>query len=219
MSLKPPICIDDCLICSVRGEEHLFCNFSVHAGKRLNDIKSATVYPKGAVLFIEGQQPIGVFVLCAGTVKLSTSSGEGKRIITKLSKPGDLLGLNAVVSNRPYEVSAEMMEPGQVSFIARASLFKLLDDHGEVVLREIEQLNCNYYTAHEVIRTLGLAVSDRVSKFLPSHHNASSQIMLTQEEIAESIGTTRNTVTRLLSEFRKRQLIPVKSTTQHRQSA
>jgi CRP/FNR family transcriptional regulator, cyclic AMP receptor protein len=57
--------LDNCLTCSVR-EEHLFCNLSIHAGQRLNEIKSTAVYPKGAMLFIEGQQPRGVFVLCAG---------------------------------------------------------------------------------------------------------------------------------------------------------
>jgi len=79
--------LDNCLTCPVR-EEHVFCNLSVHAGQRLNEIKSTAVYPKGAMLFIEGQQPRGVFVLCAGKAKLSTSSREGKTIITKLSDAG-----------------------------------------------------------------------------------------------------------------------------------
>src|SRR5579871_4074751 len=68
--------LDNCLTCPVRGE-HLFCNLSPQAGQRLNEIKSTAVYPKGAMLFIEGQQPRGVFVLCVGKVKLSTSSREG----------------------------------------------------------------------------------------------------------------------------------------------
>src|SRR5579863_6129409 len=115
--------LDNCLTCSVR-EEHLFCNLSLQAAQRLNDIKSTAVYPKSAMLFIEGQQPRGVFVLCAGKVKLSTSSKEGRTIITKLSDPGDVLGLNATVSNRPYEVTAEMVEPGQANFIARDSFLQ-----------------------------------------------------------------------------------------------
>lgn len=108
--------LDNCQTCPVRGE-HLFCNLSVHAVQRLNEIKSTAVYPKGTILFIEGQQPRGVFVLCVGKAKLSTSSREGKTIITNISESGDLLGLNAVVSNRPYEVTVGMMEPGQANFI------------------------------------------------------------------------------------------------------
>ena len=150
--------LDNCLTCPVR-EEHVFCNLSVHAGQRLNEIKSTAVYPKGAMLFIEGQQPRGVFVLCAGKAKLSTSSREGKTIITKLSEAGDVLGLNAVVSNRPYEVTAEMMEPGQANFISREPLIQMMREFPEVALRIAQQLSRNYFAAHEEIRTLGLATS------------------------------------------------------------
>ena len=117
--------IDNCVTCPVR-EEHLFCNLPAAALQKLNEIKSTAVYPKSAMLFIEGQQPRGVFVLCAGKVKLSTSSKEGKTIITKLSDPGDVLGLNATISNRPYEVTAEMVEPGQANFIARDAFLQFL---------------------------------------------------------------------------------------------
>src|SRR6478672_11204607 len=210
---------DNCLTCPVR-EEHIFCNLSPQAGQRLNDIKSTAVYPKGAMLFIEGQQPRGVFVLCAGKAKLSTSSREGKTIITKLSDAGDVLGLNAVVSNRPYEVTAEMMEPGQANFIPRESLLQFLREHGEVALRVAEQLSRNYYTAYEEIRTLGLATSpsEKFAKLLLSwdaEKNGDNQIRLTltHEEIAEMIGTTRETVSRLFSDFKKKQLVTIKGST------
>src|ERR1041385_7561822 len=107
--------LDNCLTCPVRGD-HLFCNLSLQAGQQLNEIKSTAVYTKGAMLFIEGQQPRGVFVLCTGKVKLSTSSSEGKTLIIKISEGGDVLGLNASISNHPYEVTAEMIEPGQATF-------------------------------------------------------------------------------------------------------
>src|SRR6478752_6708324 len=214
--------LDNCLTCQVR-EEHLFCNLSIHAGQRLNEIKSTAVYPKGAMLFIEGQQPRGVFVLCAGKAKLSTSSREGKTIITKLSDAGDVLGLNSVVSNRPYEVTAEMMEPGQANFIPRESLLQFLKDHGEVALRVAEQLSRNYYTAYEEIRTLGLATSpsEKFAKLLLSWPVESRDVTngvhlrmtLTHEEVAEMIGTTRETVSRLFSEFKRKQLVNVKGTT------
>src|ERR1700730_15364011 len=214
--------LDNCLTCPVR-EEHLFCNLSVVAGQKLNEIKSTAVYPKGAMLFIEGQQPRGVFVLCAGKAKLSTSSREGKTIITKLSESGDVLGLNSVVSNRPYEVTAVMMEPGQANFIPRESLLQFLKDNEEVALRVAEQLSRNYYTAYEEIRTLGLSSSpsEKFAKLLlswsPHAGNATEpahlKLTLTHEEIAEMIGTTRETVSRLFSDFKKKQLVQLKGST------
>jgi CRP/FNR family transcriptional regulator, cyclic AMP receptor protein len=212
---------DNCLTCPVR-EEHLFCNLPAAAVHKLNEIKSTAIYPKSAMLFIEGQQPRGVFVLCTGKVKLSTSSSEGKTIITKISEAGDVLGLNATISNRPYEVSAEMIEPGQANFITRDAFLHFLREYGEVAVRVAEQLSRNYYTAYEEIRTLGLtsSPSERFAKLLLgwSHTSANAdplqvKLTLTHEEIGEMIGTTRETVSRLFSEFKKRQLVQLKGAT------
>lgn len=209
--------IDDCMACPVR-EEHLFCNLPLSAVQKLNEIKSTAVYPKSAVLFIEGQRPRGVFVLCTGKAKLSTSSSEGKTIITKISEAGDVLGLNATISNHPYEVTAEMIEPGQANFISREALMQFLREHGEVAVRVAEQLSKNYYVAYEEIRTLGLATSpaEKFAKLLlaweAEKNNGGSTIRmtLTHEEIAEMIGTTRETVSRLFSDFKKKQLVQIK---------
>lgn len=214
--------LDNCLTCPSRGE-HLFCNLSVQAGQRLNEIKSTAVYPKGAMLFIEGQMARGVFVLCSGKVKLSTTSREGKTIITKISDSGDVLGLNAVVSNVPYEVTAEMMEPGQANFIPKDSLQQMLREYPEAAMRVAQQLSRNYYTAYEEIRTLGLSASpsEKFAKLLLTWSTKSAQsdgssqvkLTLTHEEIAEIIGTTRETVSRLFSEFKKKQLMQSKGAT------
>jgi CRP/FNR family transcriptional regulator, cyclic AMP receptor protein len=211
--------LDNCLTCPVR-EEHLFCNLSAAAAHRLNEIRSTAIYPRAAMLFIEGQQPRGVFVLCTGKVKLSTSSQEGKTIITKISDPGDVLGLNATISNRPYEVTAEMVEPGQANFIPRDAMLQFLRDFGEVAVRVAELLSRNYYTAYEEIRTLGLTSSpaEKLAKLLlswstesgNSHNPPQLRLTLTHEEIAEMIGTTRETVSRLFSEFKKKQLVQLK---------
>jgi len=214
--------LDNCIVCPAR-EEHLFCNLPVPALQRLNDIKSTAVYPKSAVLFIEGQQPRGVFVLCTGKAKLSTSSAEGRTVITKISEAGDVLGLSAVISSRPYEVTAEMVEPGQANFITRDALLSFLREYGEVAVRVAEQLSRNYYSAYEGIRTLGLSNSpaERFAKLLlgwstttPVNGDAMQvKLTLTHEEIAEMIGTTRETVSRLFAQFKKKQLLQLKGAT------
>jgi CRP/FNR family cyclic AMP-dependent transcriptional regulator len=134
-----------------------------------------------------------------------------------------VLGLNATISNRPYEVTAEMIEPGQANFIDRDSLLQFLREHGEVALRVAEQLSSNYYTAYEEIRTLGLTTSpsEKFAKWLLSwaaergqgNGLAQIKVTLTHEEIAEMIGTTRETVSRLFSDFKRKQLLQVKGST------
>ncbi len=214
--------IDNCATCPVR-EEHLFCNLSLPALQKLNEIKSTAVYPKSAMLFIEGQLPRGVFVLCNGKAKLFTSSSEGKTVILKVAEAGDVLGLNATISNRPYELTAEMMEPGQANFIGRDALLHFLRENGEIAVRLAEQLSRNYYSAIEEVRMLALASSpsEKLAKLVLSWsaHAAKSadpthiKMSLTHEEIAEIIGTTRETVSRLFSEFKKKQLLQLKGST------
>ncbi len=211
--------LDNCTTCPVR-EQHLFCNLSPSLVQRLNAITSAAVYPRASMLFLEGQQGRGAFVLCTGKVKLSTTSREGKTIITKIAEHGDVLGLSATISNHPYEVTAEMMEPGQANFIAADALLQFLRDYGEVAIRVAQQLSRNYYSAYEEIRTLGLSNSpgQRFAKLLlgwsaergDSNHSLHLHLVLTHAEIAEMIGTTRETVSRLFADFKKKQFIQSK---------
>jgi CRP/FNR family transcriptional regulator, cyclic AMP receptor protein len=177
----------------------------------------------GAKLFHEGQPPRGVFILCAGSAKLWTSSSNGRTIITRIARSGEVLGLNAAISRRPYGVSAEMMEPGQANFIPCQSLLGLMKDHSEVAVRIAEQLSAVYYTAHDEIRTLGLTTrpAERLARLLLSwtsnaqpkdggNDSLPVKLTLNHEEIGQTIGATRQTVTRVFSEFRKRQVLELR---------
>jgi CRP/FNR family cyclic AMP-dependent transcriptional regulator len=81
------------------------------------------VFPEDAVIFVERQSPRGVFLLCQGQAKLSTTSREGKMFIQRIAKPGEVLGLNAVVTGKRYEVTVETMQPSHLSFVNRGDFF------------------------------------------------------------------------------------------------
>ena len=206
-------------MCPLR-KELFFCNLSTHALERLNEIKATAAYPRGSMLFMEGQQARGVFLLCSGQAKLSASSFAGKTIITTISEAGDILGLNAVVANRPYEVTAEMMVRGQANFIPRDSFVQFRKDHAEIASRIVEQLSRDYYTAYEEIRLIGLtrSPSEKFAKLLlswwketaPDRETAELRLVLNHEEIAEILDTTRETVSRLFAKFEKKRLLQLK---------
>jgi CRP/FNR family transcriptional regulator len=73
--------------------------------------------------------PRGGLILCSGRVKLSTTSRDGKVLILKMAVPGEALGLSAVISGTPYELTAETAGPCQVNFIDRNALMRLLDKY------------------------------------------------------------------------------------------
>ena len=214
--------IESCITCPHR-EDRLFCNLSPAAVQRLAAITSASSYPKGATLFVEGQAGRGVFILCAGRVKLSTSSIDGKTLIARLSEPGEVLGLPSTVTGMPYELTAEVVEPSQANFISGQDFLAFLREHGEVALRVAQQLGQTYHTALAEMRTIGLSHSaeEKLARFIldmtaghkSEKGSVKTKVSLTHEEIAQMIGTSRETVTRVLAGFRKKNLVVIKGST------
>jgi len=214
--------IESCMNCPHR-EERLFCNLPTASVQKLSSITSPASYPKGAMLFVEGQSPRGVFILCSGKVKLSTSSADGKTLILRISEIGEVLGLAAVVSGKPFQATAEVLEPTQANFISRNEFLEFLRGHGEAALRVAQQLAENYHHALSEMRTIGLSHSagEKLARFLldwiAEHHTGNGEIKvkltLTHEEIAQMIGASRETVTRLFTDFKKKQLLQIKGST------
>jgi CRP/FNR family cyclic AMP-dependent transcriptional regulator len=214
-----PQIVESCVSCPDR-EDRLFCNLSPAALKRLSEIAGSGRYPKGTILFVEGQPSRGVFILCNGRVKLSTSSADGKTLIVRISEPGELLGLPATISGKPYEVTCEVIEPTKANFISRTDFLNFLRDHGDVALRVAQELSDTYQSAFAEMRTIGLSHSagEKLARFVldwTASHNTDkdtikTKLSFTHEEIAQMIGASRETVTRLLADFRKKQLLQVK---------
>jgi CRP/FNR family transcriptional regulator, cyclic AMP receptor protein len=209
-----------CTECTVRAER-LFCNMSANSIAAVDSIKFTGVYPKGSLLFVEGEMPRGIFILCSGRAKLTTSSTEGKTLIVKIAEPGEVLGASATILGKPYEVSAETIEPAQLNFIKRDDFLKLLGTNAEACMHTAQQLSEKYHSAQREIRSLGLSqtTSEKLAKLLldwcarggeETAKGIRLKVLLTHEEIAQMIGTTRETVTRLLSDFKRKKIIDVK---------
>ena len=214
--------IENCENCGLRAAG-FFCQLHPTTLKAFNAARSTATYPGGAVLYLEKQDPRGVFVLCAGEVKLSISSSAGKTLILRIAKPGEVLGLMAVLTNTPYEVTAETIHPCQVAFIRRSDFLQLLAKHPELHEGVVKQLTTLYSGACEQLRTVGLSASapERVARLLLDWASEGRQtrlgteikIPLTHEEIAEFVGTTRETVTRTLSDFKTKRLVVLQGST------
>lgn len=211
--------IENCISCPYR-QDRLFCNLPPDAVKRLDEITTSATYPKGATLFVQGQSGRGVFILCTGYVKLSTSSADGKTLILKVAEPGDILGLPSTISGKPYEASADVLESCQANFIARADFLAFLREHGDAALRVAQELSEKYQAALNELKNIGLShsASEKLARFLldwaarqkQGAESAKVTLALTHEEIAQMIGASRETVTRLFADFKKKNLLEVK---------
>ena len=214
--------VESCITCKLRTDR-IFCDLPPTALQAFENIKYATAYPQGAVLFVEGQLPRGIFVLCKGSVKLSINSPNGRTVIVKLAEPGEVLGLSATISGKPYEVTAETIDPTQVNFVKRDDFLRFLKDDVEACFKVAEQLSEKYHNACKEAGALGLSHSaaEKLAKLLLEWTSKNDgvkgeprlKLRLTHEEIAQMIGTSRETVTRLFAEMRKRQILQSKGST------
>jgi CRP/FNR family transcriptional regulator, cyclic AMP receptor protein len=213
---------EKCQSCGLRLEGY-FCRLSPAALKAFEAIKYTTSYPEGAVLFVEEEAPRGVFMLCRGRVKLSMTSIDGKTVILRIVGSGAVLGLHAAVSAKPYQATAETLEPCQVNFVKREDFLRFLREHAEASIRVAQELSNNYQVACEQIRSLGLTHSapQRLARFLldscakgqETKQGIRVKLSLTHEEIGQVIGTSRETVTRTFGEFKDKQVAFVNGST------
>jgi CRP/FNR family transcriptional regulator, cyclic AMP receptor protein len=215
-------CVDNCMTCHLRSES-FFCALSRESLAAFNQIKHATVFPEGAVIFLEGQTPRGIFILCQGQAKLSATTSDGKTLILRIAKAGEVLGLHAVVTGGPHELTAETMRPSQLDFASREDFLRFLKEHGDACLRAAQHISRDYQDACDVVRSVGLSrsISERLARFLlessaegqVANGVVRTQLALTHEDIAQLIGSSRESITRTLGEFRRKDIVDLKGST------
>ena len=197
MSVSGLNCVESCLNCHLRSR-NFFCNLSQDSIEAFNKIKHAAVFPEHAVVLVEGQRPCGIFILCQGRAKLSTTSREGKTLIIRIAEPGEILGLHAVVTGGRYELTVETMQPCQLDYVGRDDILRFLKDHADAALHATQHLARDCSDAYGVARTIGLShsVSERFARFLletaadgeVSNGTVRVRLAMTHEEIRKLVG-------------------------------
>jgi CRP/FNR family transcriptional regulator len=180
------------------------------------------LYPPDAVLMTEGQVPRGVFIVCSGRVKLSVEAKDGKTVILKVAGERQVLGLSSVVSGQPSPIEATTIELCQIKFVDRESFLSLVERDSGAALACARLMSQEIGTTFRDVHDLLLARSstEKLARLLLSWaakepHNVEVRVAtdFTHEEIAQMIGSSRETVTRLLSDLKRRELIRLEGST------
>lgn len=211
--------LEDCPSCKFRGD-YAFCGFSSELLKLLDRVSYAVTYPQRAVLFCEDQPCRGLFLLCSGKAKV-TASRAGKPLMLRMAVAGEVLGLSAAISGVHYAVTAETTAPSVVRFVPRDEFLRLLVSSREVADGIMRALSLEYQQALESLRNLALlnTATARVAQLLlnvcsqngdGNKGEATARFLLTQEQIAQMTATTRETVTRLLTQLKRERVISIR---------
>lgn len=181
---------------------------------------------RGEALFVEGEKPRHVFLICSGKIKLSVSSREGRTAILRVAGPGEILGISAAMSGSTHETTAEATELCRVKAIRVGDFLRLLQQFPEASAEATSCLLREYRVVLNNVCRLALpnTVAGRLASLLlewldsPRAGTANDGglndrrfiVALTQEEIASMTNTSRETVSRVLHQFQQDKLIRIK---------
>lgn len=197
-----------------------------HTARRLGEQKqSYPSYPRGSWLCAEGSPATGVYIIRSGRVKETLCSADGRKLIVRVLGPGQIVGLTAVLGGHLYDATAEALELTQAEFISAKDFLQTVEHSSRWGLWVVTQLGQNCKQVYENLRRLSFPanVTERLARLvqewslhcLPSRENSEPrfQVTLTQEEIAQMVGSTRETVSRILMDFRRKGWIRIKGVT------
>jgi CRP/FNR family transcriptional regulator len=196
---------------------------SNEALRELEGLKMFSNHEANIVLFMEEQVPSRILFLLTGQVKLSMNSSAGKRLILGIASPGETLGLASALSDNAYDITAETICPCRIASLDRNHFLDFLIRHPAAYRNVVRELCADCTQAREQVRTLGLAVtaSARLARLLlewcadgqKTEDGTRLVCSLTHGEIGEYIGTSRETVTRILRDFRFQELLESRGST------
>ncbi len=177
------------------------------------------IYDRGQIIFFEEDPPKLLYLLASGRVKLSMMSPEGQEKVLTILQAGDLFGEISLFDNNPHPLTAEVQEDCQLFIIPWADLEKIILERPTMALKIIEALAKKTRLLTSQVRELvfqdaGGRLAALLDRFSEEFGQQSDQgyvieLVLTHQEIANLLGTSRVTVTKLLNEFSQKGIIEI----------
>lgn len=197
--------METCSYCLEHIEEILSGKHKLHPIDENVDINYKS-YIKGDVLFSEGGIPRGVFFLHTGLIKIIKYGNEGKEQIIEIAKAGDLVGFRAMLSDKTYNVDAEMLEDACIGYIQKSDFLKEINTNEKLRNTVIRVLSKELQDKADLLTTMAQkTVRQRTALaliLLDDIYNG-APINLSRDDLANFVGTATETVIRLLREFKK----------------
>jgi CRP-like cAMP-binding protein len=176
-------------------------------------------YPKDTVVFFENEEGDFFFTILEGRIKVTILGDDGREVILSVLGPGDFFGEMALLDNEPLSATAIAVEESELLSLHRNDFQSVLNDNKSITSALIRVLSARLRRANHQISTLALLdVYGRVARVIVDMAREEGKRLrdgriafrrATHQEIANRIGTTRETVTRMLKDLERQGLIHV----------
>lgn len=205
------------------GSNFLFEGLSVEERVLLESQMISHIYKKGQVIFRAGIAPTGIYLLNSGKVKKYTIGDDGKQHIFYICNSGEALGYHSLLGEEPYPDYAETLEDSSISFIPKDVFLTLLGQSGQLSRKLLKSLsheftvfiNSTTVFAQKTVRErLALALLMLKEKYTNKASQESPvEVTISRDDLSNIVGTAKETLVRLLHDFKEDQIIETKGRT------
>ena len=178
--------------------------------------KSCLQYKSSQPIFIEGGHSNGLYCVNEGKIKLHKMGSDGKEQIVRLVKPGDFIGYRALMSGTTYSASATALEDCTICFVPKSMFFSILKKNDEFSEGMMKLLCRNLEESEKRLTEMAYKpVRERLAEalllikgtFQDEESNIPYTVNFTREDLANLVGTAKETVIRLLSEMKSEKIV------------
>jgi CRP/FNR family transcriptional regulator len=184
---------------------------------KIDSISIMRNYTKGRIIFMEGEPGEAFYYIKSGLVKISKISSDGREHILHILNEGHVFAEVTLFNNTSYPATAEVLEEAQIGMIKNSDLQKLIVENPEISLELIKYLNHRLIEAQNKVRNLALydtfgRTAQALVKLAEDHGKKTDvgielDLGISRQELANIVGTTRETVIRVLAAFKKEKSI------------
>lgn len=197
--------------------ESIFEGLSGNEFQKLIQAGVTSTYRKGEIIFKESSLPAGVYYIKRGLIKKYKSSSSGGEQIFYIGTPGELVGYHALLGERSYSDSAAALVETELIHIPKEFLMGILRSSPELTLRLLKAISQEFSIFKSCITTLATrSVKERLAISLlildtkfRRNGEKSGKITLSRSDLANIVGTAKETLVRVLREFKLNNLIQV----------
>jgi len=195
----------------------IFSDLEPEELEQVSKIYISRKYKKGQIIFLEGEPGEAIYFVKEGKIKIYKSDVEGREYILHIFGPGNIFAETVLFGGDPYPANAEAVEDSVVGVIKNIDLEKLLKKNTDIAFKIIKILSKRLRESQDNIKNLVFRDTyDRTAcalhKMALEHgvktpNGVEVEMPITRTELASIVGTSRETVTRMLSEMKRRGII------------
>ena len=200
--------------------ESVFADLPNNDFAMLTANKTEQVYKKGAIIFREGGYASGIFFISEGKVKKYKLDNDGKEHIIYVANTGELLGYHAILSEDRYPDSAAAIEESKIAFIPKEDFLETLQQSEVLSKRLLKTLSHEFavlanslsmFAQKSVRERLALQLIVLREKYKVNFQAGNPvEINMSRDDLASLVGTARENVVRVLSEFKADKILETK---------